>query len=184
VQSDKKIDKRVFKTLSVLLAVWLICFGVLPTATAHRFHTSLTRIDYNASEKIHEITIQLFTHDLMPILEKRSGKRVELEKTPDADKLIFDYLVEHFSLTDKQGETKTLKWIGKESATDSVRIYLETAATENLESYKLKNTIFLADFPEQINLVVCRYDGKKADLVFKAGDKVKEITENKLSAEK
>ena len=176
-------NKRIFKASVMLLAVWSMGFYLLPTATAHRFHTSLTRIDYNSELKIYEITIQLFTHDLKPILGKRSGKRVELEKTSDVDKLILSYLNEHFALTDKKGEVKTLKWIGKEVEIDSVRIYLETVATENPESYQLKNTIFLENFPEQVNLVVCRYDGKKADLMFKAGDKIKEIIENKPSAE-
>lgn len=131
-----------------------------------------------------EITIQLFTHDLVPLLESQSGKRVELEKTVGVDRMIFDYLNENFVLTDAKGAVKTLKWIGKELETDSVRIYLETASTENLEGYKMKNTMFFESFPEQTNLVVCRYDGKKADLMFKVGDKVKEIAENKPSAEK
>jgi len=45
----------------------------------------------------------------------------------------------------------------------------------------LKNTLFFESQPEQINLVVCRYEGKKADLMFKVGDKVKEIAENKAA---
>lgn len=179
-----KMCKVLFQRVAVLLLLFTVHFSTSAPAAAHRFHTSLTRIDYNSEQKIYEITIQLFTHDLKPILEKRGGKRVELEKTPHVDKLIFDYLNEHFALSDKENQAKTLKWIGKEVEIDSVRIYLEAAATENLESYKLKNTIFLENFPEQINLVVCRYDGKKADLLFKAGDKVWEITENKSSAEK
>ncbi len=157
-----------------------LSFGAA-AGNSHRFHTSLTRIEYDSKQQTNEITIQLFTHDLMQMLEKRGGKRVELEKSSDADRLIFDYLNEHFVLTDKNGAVKSLKWIGKEIDTDSVRIYLETPATENLENYKLRNTIFLDDFPEQTNLVVCRYDGKKADLLFKNGDKVKEIIENKTA---
>ncbi len=146
---------------------------------AHRFHTSLTRIEYNAREKNVEITIQLFTHDLMPLLERKSGKRVELDKSPEIDKIILAYLNENFVLTDKQGAAKKLKWIGRESDADSIRIYLETASSESLENYQLKNTIFFESFPEQTNLVVCRYDGKKADLMFKVGDKIKEIKSEK-----
>jgi len=147
--------------------------------SAHRFHTSLTRIDYNSEQKLFEISIKLFTHDLIPILEKKTGKRIDLEKTFDVDKFILEYLNENFVLTDKEGETKILKWVGKELDVDSVEIYLETSSTENLENYKLKNTIFFETFPVQTNLVVCRYDGKKADLLFKVGDKIKENREVK-----
>jgi len=170
---------RVFRFTTFVLILFAFHFSLFtfPTVKAHRFHTSLTRIDYNSEEKLFEISIKLFTHDLVLLLEEKSGKRVDLEKTPGIDKIIFDYLSENFVLTDKKGETKILKWVGKESDVDTVEIYLETPSTENLENYKLKNTIFFETFPVQTNLVVCRYDGKKADLMFKVGDKIKEIKE-------
>jgi len=169
---NMKISKLFFLFLLVLSQT----VNVLPI-NLHRFHTSLTRIDYNSEQKLFEISIQLFTHDFVPILEGKSGKRIDLEKTPDVDKFILEYLNENFVLTDKKGEEKNLKWVGKELDIDSIQIYLETSSTENLENYKLKNTIFFESFPEQTNLVVCRYDGKKADLMFKVGDKIKEIKE-------
>ena len=150
----------------------------------HRFHTSLTRIDYNSEQKIFEISIQLFLHDLEPLLKKRNGKSVDLEKTAGVDKIILDYLNENFVLTDKNGAAKILRWVGKEFDADAVRIYLETDSAESPEGYKLKNSIFFESFAEQTNLIVCRYDGKKADLLFKVGDKIKEIVENKSSTEK
>ena len=154
------------------------------SANLHRFHTSLTRIDYDNEQKLFEISIQLFTHDLTPLLERKSGKRLELDKSPEVDRIILAYLNENFVLSDKSGAAKTLKWVGKESDVDSIWIYLETASTEGLENYKLKNTIFFESFPEQTNLVICRYNDKKSDLIFKVGDKIKEITENKLPPQK
>lgn len=150
----------------------------------HRFHTTLTRIDYNAEQKLYEISIQLFTHDLEALVKKRNGKAIDIEKTAEIDKFILGYLNDNFVLSDKKGKTKTLKWVGKEFDADSVRVYLETEATENLEGYKLKNTLFFESYPEQANLVVCLYDGKKSDLLFKVGDKIKEIVENKPPAGK
>lgn len=176
------------KTVKYLYLIAACLLVILPIAKAgaanrHQFHTSLTRIDFNSEQKLFEITIQLFTHDLFPLLERKSGKRVELEKSTDTDKLILDYLNENFVLTDKKGDAKSLKWVGKETEVDTVRVYLEFDSTENLENYKLKNTLFFESFPEQTNLVVCKYDGKKADLIFKVGDKVKEIIENKLTGD-
>ena len=173
-----KISKFFYTLLVLLIA------ATMAAASLHRFHTTLTRIDYNADANLFEISIQLFTHDLAPLLERRGGKRVDLEKSPDADKLILDYLNENFVLTDKKNAVKSLKWIGKEFDTNSVRIYVEIASNENPEGYKLKNTLFFESYTEQTNLVVCRYDDKKADLMFKVGDNVKEITENKLATEK
>jgi hypothetical protein len=165
---------KIYKLFFIFVLIISQTVAALPFSS-HRFHTSLTRIDYNEEQKLLEITIQVFNHDLVSVLKSKNGKPVDLEKTPDIDKLIFDYLNENFVLTNANGETKTLKWIGKDSDADSARIYLETNSADNLEGYKLKNTIFFESFPEQKNLVVCRYDGKKSDLMFKVGDKVKEI---------
>lgn len=171
---------RRLRLYAVLFAGLTTLFFSIQTSSAHRYHSSLTRIDYNRQEKIFEISIKLFTHDLVPLLEKRGGgKRLDLEKSSEADKLIFDYLNENFVLSDKTGAAKKLKWIGKESDIDTVDVYVETDATENLEGYKLKNTLFFESFPEQTNIVVCRYDDKQADLLFKVGDKTKEIVANK-----
>ena len=171
--------------ITVCFLVCLAIFSVSTNfaATRHRYHTSLTRIDYNVKEKTFEISIQLFTHDLVPLLEKRGGKRVELEKSPEADKLIFDYVNENFALNDKNGTAKKLRWVGKEFDVDSVEVYLETDAAENPAGYTLKNTLFFESFPEQTNIVICRYDGKKADLLYKVGDRTKEIVENKTAGE-
>lgn len=186
-----RMKRRKFEIIGMLLKrsgfyFLLFTFAFLlspPASSAHRFHTSLARVDYNSEQKIYEISIQLFTHDLTPLLERKSGKRIELDKSAEADKLIFDYLNGNFILTDKNGAAKTLKWVGKESDVDTVWVYLEAQATENLEGYSLKNTIFFESFPEQSNIVVCRYDGKKADLMFKVGDKEKTIIENKPETE-
>ena len=168
-----------------LFSAFFICFSLILSATSvyslnrHRFHTSLTRIDYNEKQKLFEISIQLFKHDLEPLLEKKYKTRIDFEKTKDIDKLILDYLTEEFVLTDKNNEAKQLKWVGRESDVDSIWIYLETDSNESPEGYSLRNTIFFESFPEQTNLVICRFEEKKADLMFKAGDRVKKIIANK-----
>jgi hypothetical protein len=165
-----------------ILFIAVLLVSLNPTSFAaesenrsHTYHTSLTRIDYNADQKLFEISIQLFTHDLQPLLEKRKGSRIDLEKTPGVDKLILDYLNENFILSNKSGEMKKFKWVGMETDIDAVWVYLETPSTESPEGFNLQNTIFFESFAEQANLVVCYFADKKADLVFKAGDRIKAI---------
>jgi predicted RNA-binding protein len=175
--------KKTFQTLIVCILTGLVATNV-SSFNLHVFHTSLTRIDYNAKQKILEISIQLFTHDLVPLLEKKSGRRIDLEKTPDIDKLIFSYLNENFVLKDDMGETKKIKWVGKELDVDTTRVYVEISTDKSPEGFNLQNTIFFESFPEQTNLVIARFDEKKADLLFKAGDKFKEIKQTVSSKEK
>ncbi|HLM02322.1 MAG TPA: DUF6702 family protein [Pyrinomonadaceae bacterium] len=169
----------IFRFAGVLLVLALFTFHFsFFTISAHRYHMSLTRMDYNEKEKLVEISIQLFTHDLVPALEQKTGKRVDLEKTPDVDKQILGYLSDNFVLKNKNGEPLALKWVGKEMEVDAVWVYVETSSAESLSGASLQNTVLFESFPEQVNLVIARFGGKKADLMFKVGDRFKEIREN------
>ncbi len=177
-----KVTKSLLLTFLVL-QLFLTASG-FTSLNSHRYHTSLTRMDYNAKEKIIETSIQIFTHDLIPLLEQRTKRRIDLEKTPDIDKLIFNYLGENFLLKDNKGETKKIKWVGKELDVDTARIYVEISSDKSPDGFSLQNTLFFESFPEQTNLVIARFDEKKADLLFKVGDKFKEIKQTISTEEK
>jgi predicted PolB exonuclease-like 3'-5' exonuclease len=132
-------------------------------------------MDYNVKEKVIETSIQLFTHDLVPILEQRTKNKIDLEKTPNIDKLILEYLNENFIIKDDKNEIKKIKWVGKEIDVDTAWVYLEIPSGKSPEGFGLQNTLFFESFPEQTNLVIARFEEKKADLLFKVGDKFKVI---------
>lgn len=164
----------------LFLVILLIAFCLLPSpAGAHRFHTSLTRMDYNAEQKLVEITIQVFSHDLESALERREGKRIRLDKTPKIDEIIVKYLADRFVFKNAKGEQKKLRWIGMEQKTDALWLYLETPMPEPLDGATLENRIFQEFLKDQINLVTTRYNNTKTDLVFKNGDTVQTLVKPK-----
>jgi hypothetical protein len=159
-----------------IFAFLLFTFYFLPLpAEAHTYHTSLTRIDYNAKDKNIEISVQLFIHDVTPMLERRLKKRVDIEKTAEVEGEIFKYLSENFVFQNKKGEVQKLKWVGREFENDVVYVYLEIPSAKIPEGARLQNTIFFESFPEQTNLVIAHFGEKKIDLLYKAGDKIKEL---------
>jgi hypothetical protein len=132
-------------------------------------------MDYNAKDKNIEISIQLFIHDVLPMLERRMKKRVDIAKTVGVDGEIFKYLEENFVFQNKKGDTQKLKWVGKEFENDVVYAYVEIPFAESFEGAKLQNTIFFESFPEQTNLVVAHFGEKMVDFLYKSGDKFKEF---------
>ncbi|HEY0426927.1 MAG TPA: DUF6702 family protein [Pyrinomonadaceae bacterium] len=168
--------KRNLKVAALVFSLFTFHFSLFTCFAAHRYHTSLTRIDFNEKEKLIEITIQLFTHDLVPVLEKQTGKEIDLEKTPEIDKIILEYVGRNFVLKNNKGEEQKLNWVGKELEVDTAYVYVEIPATDTLEGATLQNTIFFESFVEQTNLVTARFGDKKSDLLFVAGDKFKEIS--------
>ena len=175
---NSKINKLLFKNVfAVSLFVFFFSLSVLASSTKvfHTYHTSLTRIDYDEKEKLVEISIQMFPHDLIPVLEKLTKKNIDLEGKSDIDDIIIKYLNENFTLKDKNGEIKKLVWVGKELQADTIFVYVQIPLEKDFDGFELQNTLFFESFPEQTNLVIARAKEKKTDLLFKVGDKVKEI---------
>ncbi len=164
--------------LTLLLSLLFSTLPAIPTASAHTFHTSLMRLEYNAKERNVEISIQVFAHDLETILSKRAGKSVRLDKSPDAASLTLAYLRDTFVIKNRNGQTKTLTWVGMEAEADAVMLYVETKMPEGIGGAQVRDQIFFDLLEDQINLVNARYDGKRNDLVFKPGDGFKSIADS------
>jgi hypothetical protein len=167
---------KLFYKLILLLVISLctLHFSFL-TVSSHRFHTTLTRIDLNEKEKKVEISIQMFTHDVNEIFEKKYPKKFDLEKKEESSKILFDFVERNFILKSKKSELSKFQLVGYETDADSMWIYLETDLSESLEGFQLQNSLFFENYPEQSNIVICKYFDKKADLAYKVGDEFKEI---------
>ncbi|MBK8811087.1 MAG: hypothetical protein IPN69_10200 [Acidobacteria bacterium] len=156
---------------SLLILTFMVAAAL--HAFAHKYHTSLTRIDYNAAEKNLEVSIRLFVHDLTPMLERRLKKQVDPAKTPEVDTELAKYIAENFVFRKSDESNLQLKWVGKEFENDVLFVFVEAPFEGDPLELRLQNTIFFDYFEEQSNLVVARFGGKKFDLAFRVGDKVK-----------
>lgn len=166
---------KIFQIFWLLVLMLCAPANIFTARPLHTFHTSLSRMDYNAKDKNIEINVQLFNHDVLPMLERRLKKRVDLEKTAEVDPELLKYLEENLIFQNKKSEAQKLKWIGKEFANDVVHVYIEIPFAESFEGAKLQNTIFFESFPEQTNLVIFQIGEKKIDLLYKSGDKFKDL---------
>lgn len=169
-----KPNKKIFGR-TIVFALLLSAFNIMSLAASHRYHTTFTRIDQNRQENLLEITIQVFSHDLEPTLEKRIGENIDLENTPNIDKILLDYLKEKFVLRTKNGDVKKLNWVGKDFKADTIYFYVEVPFEGNVADLSLQNTLFFESFREQINYVLLLSGDQKADLVYKVGKKFKQF---------
>lgn len=152
------------------------CGFALPSHLyAHKFHASFARVNYNNQEQSLEITLRLFADDLENILSSRAGRQIRIDKTADAARLTLAYLQDSFELRGRDGRAKKLQWIGMEPEVDTVWIYLEAKAREDIAELSVRNRILFDLFDDQVNVLHVRYNDKAADLIFKPGDKFKTI---------
>jgi len=167
--------REAFRILN-LVSLSLLVVALAPGASAHRYHTSVTRLEYNAEEHLAEITVQTFADDIEAALSRRSGAagNVRLDSSKKTNALVLDYLRTVFELKTGDAEVE-LQWIGMELKGYTVWIYLQAKAPEGLSKASLRNKLLFDLFADQVNIVNVLNDGKRASLVFKRGDAAKEI---------
>lgn len=157
-----------------ILSLSLVCIVSAPVALAHKYHTSVTRLEYNAEERSVEITIQTFADDLEDILSKRAGKSVRLDASKDVDRLAFDYVRSVIELKGRNGSSE-LQWVGMEAKGGTVWLYVLAKMPEGLSKAFVRNSLLFDLFEDQVNIVNVWYDTLKTSLVFKRGDNLQEI---------
>ncbi len=147
----------------------------------HKFHVSVTQLDYNQKAQSAEITIRVFADDLETALSQHAKRRVKLDpatanKDKQAGETALAYLRGSFELKGKTGRPVKLIWVGMEWQADMYWLYLEGKLTDGLEGAQLRNKVLQELFEDQVNIVNSKIDGKQIGLMFDAKDDFKLIT--------
>jgi len=159
-----------------LITLFLLLVALPPGAFAHRYHTSVTRLEYNAAERLAEITVQTFADDIEAAVSKRNGAagKVRLDSSKKTNALVLAYFRTALELKNGDAELE-LQWIGMELKGYTVWIYLQAKAPEGLANTSLRNKILFDLFADQVNIVNVISNGKRSSVVFKRGDAAKVI---------
>lgn len=169
-----KSMKNAFRNFSCFgLSLMLVFLALPPGAAAHRYHTSVTRLEYNAEDHLVEITVQTFADDIEAAIKRRGARHVRLDSKA-THALVLEYLRSVFEI--RNGESSLeLEWIGMELKGYTVWVYLQAKAPNGLSKTFLRNHLLFEVFADQVNIVNVIGDGRRASLIFKRGDPLKEI---------
>jgi len=146
---------------------------------AHKFHTTFMTVDRNQKDKVFELTLKMFRHDLEPSLSKRLGRRVDLGTGKAIDIEIFRFINGSFEFLDPADTVVRPKWVGKEVEAQVIYVYLEIPYDGKVDGITISNTLFFESFKEQVNYVTIKDGDSKHDLVFKHGAPKRSITATK-----
>lgn len=136
---------------------------VFVTWLAHPFHVSVCDIEYNSKTSSLEISQRVFLDDLEEALRRKSGwTTLDVMNPSDKkrfDALVKEYVMESLSLSVNNSKA-TATYLGQEVESDALWCYLEVTGVNNLSSITVGNTILIESFPDQVNLVHIKKDGK------------------------
>ena len=160
----------------IVIALLAAAACVGPGVSAHRFHASLVEVDLNRESGRLEVGMRLFADDLEEALSRRRGQKVRLDVTPDADRLVLEYLQEAFVIRDASGTAVRLEWVGMEARVDEVWVYVEAPAPPSLAGARVSNRVLFERFGDQVNTVNLQEGDARTSLVFTPGDGEKPVS--------
>ncbi len=137
----------------------MLCWALFLAWFWHGVHLSSTTVDYRSDTKRLEIIIALSADHLEENLRRRSGRDVELDRSPDAAKLTEGYLRERFAIREEKGRELPYRWVGWEIKGGNVNLYVEADAP-GPDNLRLRNDLLLDWQRDQVNRVLPKRDGK------------------------
>ena len=152
------------KTLIVFCLVLMTNFW----ASAHKFYTSLTQVDYNIKTHSAEVIMNLFTEDLEVAVSNFQKRKVK-STDKDFNTLCYKYLDSKFQLRGTKNQLFKNEYVGLEYNRDMVSIYLEIKLNQGLNQSHLKQCALLETFTDQTNIVNLKNGTNKTSLVFRGG---------------
>ena len=129
-----------------------------PTAdTAHEYHVSKSRINYDIEARAYQFTLHLFIDDLEAALHLRGLNDLYLgteREVANADQYITTYLRDQFRLT-ADAAPLTYTMLGKEVSDDLMGfyLYLEVADTPPANILSITNRLLTEVHDDQRNIV-------------------------------
>lgn len=134
--------------LLFLLPLWTL---------AHPFHVSKALVEYNAREKVLQVSMHLFVDDLEEALRQEGAEALYLctdREAPDADQLLEAYLSRRFSCI-LDGKPRKFAFLGKEPSEDLLGAwcYLEIASVPPPKKLEIHNSVLTELFEDQKNIV-------------------------------
>ena len=163
--------------MRLLFGTFLLLFGTSFSSWSHGYHVSITQIDYNEKTNAIEIAIKLITEDVEFVLEEQGAERLflgEKNETGKADEYIQKYLEKHFSVV-LNDEITTQLYLGKEVEEGETWCYIEIKDVADIQSLKVKSTVFINEYHGQTNRVNLAIKGVTNSFVLsraKVDDKV------------
>lgn len=141
----------------------LLLTFLLATWPAHEFYLSLMQMDHRPERQTIEVSIKVFTDDLIAALEEAGAPPMNIA-TPaeheDADQYVERYLQLHLEV-EVNGQHKKLHYIGKETEAEAVWCYMEISDVAELNSLKVRNTLLHEMFDSQVNMVNINANGRQ-----------------------
>ena len=145
------------KIRRLLPIFWLSLWGI-QTSNGHPVHATFAEAQWNHKTTEIEVSLRLRGMDLESAISKTTGKKVDLEKSTNIDQLIEDYLAKNFYVISPTEKKIYAQYLDKDVGITNTWVFFsfKVGGDQNIESFKIRNTIFFDDLEGQKNVIEYR----------------------------
>lgn len=132
----------------------------------HPFFVTVTDVNHNPKSKTIEISIKIFTDDLEKAILNENKTVLDITNPQNknrADNLIALYLQKHLKVV-LNNKFYPINFVGYQITNEAVWCYLETKKKPKIKTISITNTLLLALYPQQINIINFKAEGKEAHI--------------------
>jgi hypothetical protein len=147
----------------ILLAAALLCASA--AAGAHRFHTGITEVAYNARTRSTEVVHTYMAHDIEALLMNTYQRQFDL-LDPDDQAVLRKYIEAQFWLKGPDNARLPLRWVGMTADARSVVIYQELENAPLSKTATIRQGVLVDFLPDQVNTVNFNNSGTIRSLTF------------------
>lgn len=94
---------------------------------AHRSHTSVAEVEWNAQSQVFEVAMRLHIADLEDAVSVRQKKKFRIEGADNAEQQIQAYLQNRFQIRSDANVFAKLNWVGMELELHDAWVYFEVS---------------------------------------------------------
>lgn len=176
--------------LSLLLSVAVLVTVLMaeaspsshPSLPMHKFHVSVSQVEYDRAKQTARIMIRVFADDLQAAVSRHAGRELKIQGAPigndrEIGGLIHSYVRDRLELRTRDGRGVRLNWAGLESTPDVIWLYVEARTPGGLAGAQLRNRLFCELFEDQVNIVNTVHQQKTIGVMFEPRDEFKPLTE-------
>ena len=149
-----------FKALCAALLI-----AMSAAAHAHRFHTSITDISYNARTKSTEVVHTYMAHDIEALLTNLYQRQFDLSD-PEDQEVLRKYIEQQFVIKGADNKPLKLRWVGMTADAQSVVVFQEAEQTQLSQAAVIRQGVLIDFLPDQVNTVNLNQAGTVRSLTF------------------
>jgi hypothetical protein len=157
-------------TLAAVLALGVLLVPAARVAFAHPLHTTLTRLLYDASTRVLDVSVRVFADDFRAAV--LAPARAESDVVPP-DSAMLRYVTGRFVILRAGGAPVPLRWCGMRRDGEALFLCLRATGQPSPAGVRMRNALLSEIFPDQVNIVQASYGGASRTLLFTPRDGMK-----------